>query len=252
MSDLHIEVHDGHGIPLVLLHGWGMHGGIWNVCVAELKKKFSVIVVDLPGFGHSHALSIDANLTSLSDPIVEKIKQPAIYLGWSLGGLVATDIAYRYPEKVLGLIQVCSTPKFLGDKDWPGMEWAQLSRFHTMLHRDYTKTIEQFILLQLYQSDGMKQRANQIKTCIFSRAQPALVALDAGLTLLEKTDQRRVLSKITCPKIALFGQLDRIVSATVSEKLHFESIVFAKASHMPFMNDTQAFCQAIKKFGTTL
>ena len=49
---LHVEV-TGQGKPLVMLHGWGMHGGIWGDTVRRLAQDFEVHNVDLPGHGAS-------------------------------------------------------------------------------------------------------------------------------------------------------------------------------------------------------
>ncbi len=51
---LHVES-VGSGPPLVLLHGWAMHSGIWGPLVARLAQRFRVHAVDLPGHGHSAA-----------------------------------------------------------------------------------------------------------------------------------------------------------------------------------------------------
>ena len=51
-ADLHIEVH-GRGAPLVLLHGWAMHGGVFAPLVARLADRFELHVADLPGHGRS-------------------------------------------------------------------------------------------------------------------------------------------------------------------------------------------------------
>ena len=49
---LHIEV-VGHGPPLVLVHGWGLHGGVFAPLVERLSGEFQLHLVDLPGHGHS-------------------------------------------------------------------------------------------------------------------------------------------------------------------------------------------------------
>ena len=45
---LKVDVY-GSGPDLVLLHGWGMHGGLWSDWADELGEWFRVTVVDLPG-----------------------------------------------------------------------------------------------------------------------------------------------------------------------------------------------------------
>ena len=52
MVAMHVDSH-GSGAPLVLIHGWGMHGGIWDNVVPLLAQHFRVHCVDLPGHGYS-------------------------------------------------------------------------------------------------------------------------------------------------------------------------------------------------------
>ncbi|HRA24442.1 MAG TPA: alpha/beta fold hydrolase, partial [Usitatibacteraceae bacterium] len=49
---LHVEL-AGQGPDLVLLHGWGLHGGVWQGLARELAPAFRLHLVDLPGHGHS-------------------------------------------------------------------------------------------------------------------------------------------------------------------------------------------------------
>ena len=43
----------GRGPPLVLLHGWAMHSGLWAPLLPRLAERYRVHPVDLPGHGHS-------------------------------------------------------------------------------------------------------------------------------------------------------------------------------------------------------
>ncbi|MBU1777958.1 MAG: alpha/beta fold hydrolase, partial [Gammaproteobacteria bacterium] len=49
---LHVES-IGSGEPLLLIHGWGMHGGVWTDVAQKLSEDFQVLSVDLPGYGYS-------------------------------------------------------------------------------------------------------------------------------------------------------------------------------------------------------
>ena len=51
MSELYVEW-SGSGPPLVLLHGWAMHGGLLAPLVPALSARYRVAVVDLPGHGY--------------------------------------------------------------------------------------------------------------------------------------------------------------------------------------------------------
>ena len=88
----------GSGIPLVFIHGWGLNSAVWQPSIEVLKEKFEVITVDLPGFGSNveHSLS-PYTLAKVVTLVQQAVAKPAVYIGWSLGGLVACEIALNYP-----------------------------------------------------------------------------------------------------------------------------------------------------------
>ena len=87
---LHVET-VGVGPPLVLLHGWALHSGLWQPIVPHLAQHFRLHLVDLPGHGHSATIepyTADAIVATLEQFFAGE-KKPLNLLGWSLGGLVA-------------------------------------------------------------------------------------------------------------------------------------------------------------------
>ena len=104
--------------PVVLLHGWGLNSAVWQPLFSLFNEKnhnnFQLITIDLPGFGNNNRMELEPyTLEGICQHIEQTIKQPAIYLGWSLGGLIASQMSLKYPEKVLGLITVASSPYFV-------------------------------------------------------------------------------------------------------------------------------------------
>ena len=94
---MHLDI-IGRGPPLVLIHGWAMHGGVFAPLLDRLGAHFECHVVDLPGHGLSEerdGLALDATVERLL-----ALLPPAIWLGWSLGGLFALEAAARAPERV--------------------------------------------------------------------------------------------------------------------------------------------------------
>ena len=98
----------GSGPALVLLHGWGLHGGIWETVLEKLEENFTVHNVDMPGFGHSSVHNGEYTLDYLVDSIETILPEKCFLLGWSLGGLVATALSLKCPEKIKKLITVAS------------------------------------------------------------------------------------------------------------------------------------------------
>ena len=107
---LKIEVR-GQGPELVLLHGWAMHSGIWGGLVDVLATGFRVHLVDLPGHGINRHIPLSRDLDELACMILSSVPQ-AIWMGWSLGGLVTLAAALAQPEKVQKAILVSATPSF--------------------------------------------------------------------------------------------------------------------------------------------
>ena len=92
MSDALYWHVSGQGPDLVLVHGWGMNGAVWQQTVNALEADFRVHVVDLPGYGHSsHCHAQD--LEEIAQQLLAEAPKHAIWVGWSLGGLVATHMA---------------------------------------------------------------------------------------------------------------------------------------------------------------
>ncbi|NCN89667.1 MAG: alpha/beta fold hydrolase, partial [Gallionella sp.] len=177
---MHIEV-SGRGAPLVLLHGWGMHGGVWGDAVQRLEADFQVHTVDLPGCGGAPALAT-TNLDTLVRALSEHFSEPVHLCGWSLGGQVALHWALREPAKINKLIVVASTPCFSAREDWPcGMPREVLEKFAAELEQDHAATLRRFIALQLRGSEHERGLLSTLRAKLFSRGEPDKEALRAGL-----------------------------------------------------------------------
>ncbi|MDM8569389.1 alpha/beta fold hydrolase, partial [Thiotrichales bacterium HSG1] len=80
----------GLGKPLILLHGWGFNNNIWDDIAVDLAKDWRVYQVDLPGHGKSPMC--DYSLSSLTEQLAASLPNDAVWIGWSLGGLLAMNI----------------------------------------------------------------------------------------------------------------------------------------------------------------
>ena len=87
-NSLYSEV-KGQGRNIVLVHGWGMHGGLCGKFSELLSQNFQTHDLDLPGFGFSKNIENEFTFDALSEVIeayIKNIKLPVILIGWSLGG----------------------------------------------------------------------------------------------------------------------------------------------------------------------
>lgn len=229
----------GQGDPLVLLHGWAMHAGIFAPLVQRLEAHFSLHLVDLPGHGRSRDAGLPLTLAGAVDAVAAVVPERALWLGWSLGGLVALQAAAIRPASVRGLAMVAASPRFVAADDWPhGMPASVFHGFAQDLQRDYRGTLERFLMLEAQGSEHMRDELRLLRAEAFAHGEPPTDALCAGLEILEETDLRAV--ALSMPSLWIAGRRDRLVSPgamrAASEAAsggHFELV--AGGGHAPFL-----------------
>lgn len=243
---------EGNGKDLVLIHGWGMNGAVWQQTVERLSAHFTVHVVDLPGYGHSSERHAD-NIDSAAKMVLEHAPEQAIWVGWSLGGLIATHIALNSPNRVSKLVTVASSPKFAAEKRWRGIKPAVLSTFTEQLVEDFHPTIERFMALQAMGSPTARQDVKLLKKAVLSRPLPTPESLLVGLNMLGNVDLRGQLDQISMPFLRFYGRLDGLVPIKIANDLqeflsNSEYYIFNQSSHAPFMTELDEFCTQLIQF----
>ncbi|KTC86806.1 alpha/beta fold hydrolase [Legionella brunensis] len=229
--NLNIKVR-GQGKALVFLHGWGFDHKVWLNLVDALEQKYTLYLVDLPGFGLSPLMDWPHFKTDL----LKHLPAHFAVVGWSMGGLFASRLALEIPERTTHLFNVASSPRFIKEENWPGVEPLVFDNFLRNLVTNPQQTISEFVGLQL-QNQNYEYR-DQIL--------PDPVSLEAGLTILADWDLREQLYHFKKPTTYLFGRLDAITpraTMAVMQKNYpsFNYIMFSKAAHMPFLSHKEEF-----------
>ncbi|MEW6314259.1 MAG: pimeloyl-ACP methyl ester esterase BioH [Pseudomonadota bacterium] len=246
---MHIET-AGQGPDLVLLHGWGMHGGVWDGVCDALARKFRVHVVDLPGYGGSTACH-PYTLGELALSIAASMPQRVTVCGWSLGGQVALRWALDAPRQVARLILVATTPCFVKLADWDcGMDAAVFDEFAEGVHNNGAAALSRFMSLQAQGDAAARSVAATLRDGLKARALPDADVLHAGLRVLRDTDLRGEAERITQPAVVVHGECDALVPCAAGRwlvqhmpqaKLH----VMTGAAHAPFLSDPEAFVRVL-------
>jgi len=236
-------------VHLVLLHGWGLNAEVWHCINEELASQFTLHLVDLPGYGRSHGYGA-MTLEEMAQEVLNAAPQHAIWLGWSLGGLVASQIALSWPERVNALVTVASSPCFSAQETWPGIKPDVLAGFQQQLSDDFQRTVERFLALQTMGTETARQDARALKQVVLSLPMPDVEVLNGGLEILKTVDLREPLAALTMPHLRIYGYLDGLVPRKVVPLLDSlwpdsESQVIAKAAHAPFISHPTEFCSAL-------
>ena len=238
---LHVETF-GSGPDLVLLHGWGLHGGAWGAWLEALSRRARLHIVDLPGHGLSSWPRRATTLTALASSVGEVVPDGAHVLGWSLGGIIALELARQGQRRLAGLMLVATTPRFVAGDDWPwGMSEPSLADFAERLRVDHRRTVQEFLALQTLGDEHRQQTLRALRAAVASRPEPAPEALAVGLEILRVADLRAALPGIDLPTVVIAGERDRLTPPAASARLA-ESMPFARycpirgAAHAPFLS----------------
>ncbi len=246
---LHIEKVGRGPIPLVLIHGWAMHGSVFAPLVEALSERCTMYVVDLPGHGYSRDSTLPLDLATCVEAIADATP-PATWLGWSLGGLIALTAALNRPDHVKALAMLCATPKFVRDDSWPhGADAALVGQLAADLETDYRATLERFLALEAMGSDDPRAELRQLREQVFARGEPDKRALQQGIEILEQTDLRFALPALELPNGWYSGRRDRLVHPDTmqwsAEQAHGTHHSIAHAGHAPFMAHAPALVDAL-------
>lgn len=244
----------GHGLDVVLVHGWGSHGGVWTEIAARLSADYRVTVPDLPGHGRSRDFAPETFTPEImAEAIRRRLYGPAVWVGWSMGGLVALAAAQHPAHAASGLVLVNATPKYVQSPDWPhAMPPAVLEQFAQNLEQDYAGTLERFLTLQMAAGED-RNVLRRLRHEMFRYGEPVTAALHAGLRLLQDQDRRGVLGNIAVPALVIQGERDRLVPMGAARYLaeHLPQARLAPvpgAGHAPFLSHPDAFLEKLEDF----
>lgn len=120
--ELSIE-HRGQGMPILCLHGHPGTGRCMRVFTDALSPNFQTLAPDLRGYGRSRTatpFAMEQHLEDLS-ALLSQLDQPCLVLGWSLGGILAMELALKHPTQIAGLMLVSTAARPVGRH--PAITW---------------------------------------------------------------------------------------------------------------------------------
>ena len=221
-SNIHfITCGDKNNPPLFLLHSFYLSGAVYDSFIADLSKRFFLVIPDFPGFGTSQKLkqiNTSGNYAKVLEVIRKHLDLKKISLfGFSSGGVVALKYAILFPKEVYKL-SVQGAPYYYRDYDiilrdkiilsltvlFPHLprllKWLAKYQFVWMILRAFYKNLDRTM-----RSFGDTRFQEAIKS-ISPQA-----AYEWGQDII-KIDLRADLSKILCPVQIVIGRKDPYLS----------------------------------------
>lgn len=248
----------GKGAPLVLLHGWSISAAAYSEIAGILSPDYRLLIPDLPGHGGSSpAVTSDfsgmiKDLVAWIDAVIDA---PVILSGWSLGGMLAIQLARCGSIEVERLALVGTTPRFTNSDDWEfGLPSTQVRALTRNLKRRFEATLADFFSLTFAGESVSLERLREIRN--FAVRNCPLPDKTAAVDMLEQLtmqDQRGELAGLNCPVLVMHGALDQVspvaagryIAETVPNGTFVE---FPGAAHAPFWSQPEEFVARLREF----
>ncbi|WP_263144467.1 alpha/beta fold hydrolase [Pseudomonas sp. RIT-PI-AD] len=196
---------------LVLLPGWSFGAAALQPLQEALLSRARHLRVDLA------ELPQRSDADAWLDELDARLPTGAWLAGWSLGGMLATQLAARRGDACPGLITFASNACFARRADWPtAMPAPVFETFCEAFALDAEQTLKRFSLLASRGAFDPRTLARQLQV---TQPRIAVDALAAGLRLLADLDGRLALRGYAGPQLHLFGRQDALVPAAAAEAL---------------------------------
>ncbi|WP_407292950.1 alpha/beta fold hydrolase [Stutzerimonas zhaodongensis] len=196
---------------LILLPGWAYGpAALQPLCEAltEVAPSLDVIIESLPELPEAD---------SWLDELDRRLPDNSWLAGWSLGGMLAAQLAARRLDSCRGLITIASNPCFRARPQWPeGMAPDIFDAFQEAFTLDPEETLKRFRLLCSRGGYDPRTLARQLEV---SQSDSAPTVLQAGLRLLAELDGRDALHGYFGPQLHLFAGGDALVPSTACDAL---------------------------------
>ena len=252
----------GSGPVMVLVHGWGVSGELFNHQLLALSDRFRIVIPDLPGHGASSEFSDAAEFSSLADALAQLILklnlESACLVGWSLGAMVCWDLLDRHPElDIAGLVTIDMVPRLLNDDEWQfglrdGEDFHAFDRDIEMIRSDWHAYADLLAPRWLGQGagDALPGLLERVKAAARTN-QPASMA--KIWSLLVEQDFCSALERMQLPTLVIMGGQSSLYDVPAGEWIveqmpAAELEVFQNSGHAPHLDQPQRFNQLLAEF----
>jgi pimeloyl-ACP methyl ester carboxylesterase len=241
----------GEGDPLLLIMGLGCASGVWHRTTPELSRSYRTVIFDNRGIGLSDSPPGPYSISTMANDAAAILDAATIesahIFGYSMGGMIAQELALQHPRRVRSLI--------LGGTNCGGREAIRAApEVLNVLMAKATNPVDAFweMVPYIYDSSTPREKIQQDLE-VRSRAFPTRESYQAQLQAIIAWKSSGRLSAIKSPTLVIHGETDQLIPVENADILAKEIpdarlVKLAKASHVFLTDQPQATILAILSF----
>ncbi|MDD4178628.1 MAG: alpha/beta hydrolase [Candidatus Margulisbacteria bacterium] len=210
----------------IFLHGFATTPEVWHNQRPEFAPKLTFS-------------DINAEARRVVGLMGGWVDRGAVLIGWSMGGMIAIQVAALAPDKIQALVLVSTTPKFIKSDDYAfGVPVVLLKRLEKRIAREGTKAFHDMIF-----KNGDRVGVEHL----------TIDEVEDELKQLEIVDLRNNLPKIKCPTMIIHGDQDEICLPGAAKYLqknieNSELVTFSGVGHIPMIERPDEFNAQLERF----
>lgn len=224
---------------LVLLSGWGIDARIWQPLVASLPDNIEVSTPDWPGYGSRRDEVMPKRLDALAKAMANALPADALWVGWSLGGLLTTALLRHLPAPQ-ALVMLGMRERFTTRQETiGGVTPEALAAFQDAFEQDALVTWRHFLRWQLSGEPRPRHVLHQLQALIGNNPPAQPESLATGLDWLATLDNSDICAAPPCPVLTMTGERDPLTATPNDAMAKHLARPIDQAGHCPQLSQPE-------------
>lgn len=248
----------GSGILILFIHGYPLNHRMWQPQIDALSQDVHVIAPDLRGHGDSTPTEGVYSMDLLAEDCARlldtlNITQKIVLCGLSMGGYISFAFARKFPHRLAALVLTATRAA-------PDTEEGKLNRQRSIaLAREQgIAPIIESMIARVLSPVTLQNNPDLVETVRQIMHQTSLQAVLGDLQgMMERIDSRPFLKQISVPTLIIHGQDDSLIPVEEAKAMQAaipdcRLLILENAAHLPNLEASERFNQAIREFIKTL
>lgn len=254
-KSIYYEDIGGGDKALLMIHGWGMSGRVWDgVLLPLLEAGIRVITIDHRGCGRSEHDFADLGIDAIAGDVVKLVDtlglSTVVLNGWSLGGAVATRAAHSLGSRCAGLVLTAgASPIYTQKPDLPlGGTAEDVEGVIAAMNADRVT-----FLAGLAHAVTAKPVSDAMLAWMGDTFIASAARASATLGELAHLDQRDIMAELDVPILSYICGQDGFVAPDISRWVadnhpRAVGVEYPESGHAPFIEERDDYLATLIEF----